>query len=179
MRGFGRSWPAAVPARRGRRQWVLLLSLLAALAYAANRWLPRAGSGAAPADSAQVLEVTDGDSLRVMYRGDQTRVRLLRINTPERGQPGSRQATQALRDLVQSAAVTLEFEQPGKEEHDSYGRLLAYVFARDKNVNVELVRLGWTRFWTRYGEGRYAAEFAAAEREARQARRGIWALEGE
>jgi len=42
------------------------------------------------------------------------------------------------------------------------------------NVNVEMVRLGWTTFWTKYGEGKYAGEFREAELEAREAERGLW-----
>jgi ankyrin repeat protein len=51
------------------------------------------------------------------------------------------------------------------------GRLLAYLFADGKNVNVEMVRRGWSRFDTRWGEGRFAPAFRAAEREAERAER--------
>ncbi len=55
-----------------------------------------------------------------------------------------------------------------------YGRLLAYVFVDEVNVNLELVRLGWTPFYTKYGRGRFAAQFEAAEVAARAAGLGIW-----
>jgi endonuclease YncB( thermonuclease family) len=48
---------------------------------------------------------------------------------------------------------------------------LAYLFADGKNVNVERVRRGWSRFDTRWGEGRFAPAFRAAEREAERAER--------
>ena len=41
-------------------------------------------------------------------------------------------------------------------------------------MNVEMVRLGWSRFWIKYSEGKYADEFRKAEREAREAERGLW-----
>jgi len=37
------------------------------------------------------------------------------------------------------------------------------------------VRPGWSTFWTRYGRGRLADQFEAAEAEAREAKRGLWA----
>ena len=37
-----------------------------------------------------------------------------------------------------------------------------------------MVRPGRSPFWTKYGEGRYADEFREAEREAREAGRGLW-----
>ena len=112
-----------------------------------------------------VTRVVDGDTIRVLYRGRDESLRLLRIDTPERGEPGFEEATTALRGLVGGREVVLEFETPGVEERDRYGRLLAYVFAGGVNVNVEMVRLGHSRFWTKYGRGRYACDFEAAKRE--------------
>ena len=44
-----------------------------------------------------------------------------------------------------------------------YGRLLVYVFNADgQNVNIELIRQGWSEFYVKYGRGRYAAEMEAA-----------------
>jgi len=37
-----------------------------------------------------------------------------------------------------------------------------------------MVRLGGSRFWTKYDEGKYAEEFRKAEYEAREAKRGLW-----
>ena len=118
---------------------------------------PVLGSTTLTGQRGEVTRVVDGDTIRVLYRGTDESVRLLRIDTPERGQPGFEEATAALRRLVGGREVVLEFETPGVEERDRYGRLLAY---------VEMVRLGHSRFWTEYGRGRYACDFEAAEREA-------------
>ncbi len=107
----------------------------------------------------RVVRVVDGDTIRVVYKGREEPVRLLTINTPENGEPGFEEATEALRRLVQGRHVLLEFEKPGVEARDRYRRLLAYVFV---NANVEMVRLGHSPFWTRYGRGRYAHEFERA-----------------
>jgi len=81
---------------------------------------------------------------------------------------------EGIEKVVSGRKVMLEFEVPGKLERGGYGRILAYVWVDDMNVNVEIVRLEWTTFWTKYGEGKYADEFKAAEQEAREAERGLW-----
>jgi len=59
-------------------------------------------------------------------------------------------------------------------ERDIYGRILGYVWVDGTNINVEIVRAGWSPFWTKYGAGKYADEFRAAEAEAREQGRGLW-----
>ena len=122
-----------------------------------------------------VLRIVDGDTIHVRLDGRDETVRLLRVNTPERGQSGYNESIRALRGLLEDEQVRLEFETRGKPERDRYDRLLAYVFVDGKNLSVEMVRLGWTPYWTRYGRGRYATAFDRAQREAIAARRGMWA----
>jgi micrococcal nuclease len=133
-------------------------------------------AGCAPPTSS-VVRVVDGDTLRVLYKGRDEAVRLLRVDTPERGEVGFHEAAEALRKHVEGGKVVLVFEDPEVVARDRYGRLLAYLLVDGKNVNVELVREGWTPFWTRYGEGRLADAFRKAEAEARAAGRGLWAKE--
>jgi micrococcal nuclease len=167
-----------VPRLRIRKRGLAVLACLIALVVCGvNRWRGASSAGAPTGEFCQVLHITDGDTIKVRYEGKETPVRLLRINTPERGQPGAKQATEAMREMVQGREVLLEFEEPGRPERDAYDRLLAYVYADGRNVNVEEVRLGWSKFWTTHGEGKYAREFQAAEAEARAAKRGIWKLE--
>ena len=130
-----------------------------------------------------VLKVIDGDTIvaRLEEPGKAKRrekIRLLRINTPEKKQPGYEEASEALKYLVRGGEIQLEFEDPSTEKRGNYGRLLAYVMVDGLNANVEMVRLGWTKFWTKYGRGRLAREFMAAQEEAREARRGLWSTSG-
>lgn len=174
-------FPSSSTRRRSRSpQAAVCLLLLAAILYAVrHRTDSTASNGPGSRVLYPVLGVTDGDTLRVEYQGHEERIRLLRINTPERGAPGSKQATDCLKRWVQGKTVALEFEHPGQEERDIYKRLLAYVFVDETNVNLDLVRQGWSRFYDRHGEGRYGDLFRQAEEEARAAKRGIWILEAE
>lgn len=74
--------------------------------------------------------------------------------------------------------VRLERDDP-EEIRGRYGRLLAYVFAKKNgrwtSYNVECVRAGMSPYFTKYGYSRrFHNEFALAEAEAREAKRGIW-----
>jgi len=122
----------------------------------------------------RVLKIIDGDTIDILYHGQKERIRLLRIDTPERNHRGHYQAKKALKKLIAGRKVRLEFEIPGKLERGGYGRILAYIWVDDVNVNVEMVRLGWSLFWTKYGEGKFAEEFRGAEREASEVNKGLW-----
>jgi micrococcal nuclease len=122
----------------------------------------------------RVVHVVDGDTLDVQCRDFTDQVRMLRIDTPEAGQHGHGEARRALLELVEDREVYLLFEEKGVRQRGNYGRLLAYVYADGRNVNVEMVRRGWSTFWTEFGEGRFAGPFQAAEREAKEAKRGLW-----
>ena len=124
---------------------------------------PTAPSSPSTPGTVTVLDVIDGDTLKVLWHGEPTSVRLLNINAPDRGQDGFDNATAAMEKLLGKGPARLEFEKPGKVERDRYGRLLAYVFnGEGQCVNVELVRLGLSPYWVKYGRGRLAEEFEGA-----------------
>jgi len=78
--------------------------------------------------------------------------------------------------------VRLEYDSPNRTR-GYYWRTLAYVFyekgGREINYNLELVRQGYSAYFTKYGYSeRFHDEFLAAEREAKAAKRGIWSEGG-
>lgn len=129
---------------------------------------------------AKVLTVEHGDEFTVLWRPPvpvRFNVRLNRVDTPFKDKPGGEEATEELADRVYGKYVRLEFESNDKPFQDRSQRLIAYVFDDDEHVNVDMVRRGVAPFFTRYGEGRFGDDFKAAESEARQAKRGVWADE--
>ncbi len=170
-----------------RKLLLLLAPPSAALCFAAGRASVRQLTEASrppppprPAPvpwSGRLVRVVDGDTVRLRLRPPgpvEESVRLLNIDTPERGRPGYRQASAALHALLARGPLRLEFETPGAPRRDRYGRLLAYLFAGELNVNAEMVRLGRARWTTRYGPGRYGPLFREAQQHAKSARRGLW-----
>ena len=115
-----------------------------------------------------VSEVIDGDTIELLS-GEV--IRYLGINTPEKGQPFSTEATTANQNLVDGQEVGIELDMQTK---DQFGRTLAYVWVGETMVNLELVRQGLANIYTVPPNVKYEEQFLAAEREARQAERGLW-----
>jgi len=118
--------------------------------------------------------VIDGDTIEL---ADGEHVRYIGIDTPEMRpvEAWAEAATEANRELVGARMVRLE---PDVQERDRYGRLLAYVWAGDMLVNEELLRRGFAQVSTYPPNVRYERRFLAAQREAREAGRGLWSGEG-
>lgn len=144
---------------------VLTRALLFAL------FLLATGLGCAAEESftGRVATIDDGDSFVVHSSGGRkVRVRLAGIDAPEWSQPGGLRARQALTRLVRGVVVTVI-----PLGTDRYGRTIARVYAGENNVIHELVRTGHAWIYHRYNEDSVLSAF---EQEARQAKRGIWAL---
>ena len=98
----------------------------------------------------------------------ETSIRLEGIDAPELGQPSGKAAKQALSALVFGQVATIKpLEKP-----DRYGRTLARVFVDGTDVNLEMIRQGMAWHFTTYSK---EAALADAEKEARAAKRGLWA----
>ena len=128
-----------------------------------------------PPPEALVLSVGDGDTVTI--EGSQ-KVRLLGIDAPElerEGRPAdflAHKAKAELARLIQGRQVRLEYDHL---RYDQYGRLLAYLFLPDGVlVNAELVRQGLAKVYIFPPNNRYQEALLAAQREAIEARRGLW-----
>jgi len=122
---------------------------------------------------ATVERIIDGDTLVV--RGG-ARVRLVQIDAPEAGEEcyASASTTELVRLARPGTRVELE-DDAALDPVDRYGRLLRYVHAGGRNVNLELVRRGAATPWFYDGDrGRYAARLLSATASARADRRGMW-----
>src|SRR3989344_5970003 len=76
-------------------------------------------------ETAFVSRVIDGDTIEVLIGEKKESVRLLGINTPERGEVLYEEAKKFLEELSLNKSVRLEF---GRDKYDRYNRTLAYVF---------------------------------------------------
>lgn len=118
--------------------------------------------------TAIVSKVIDGDTVK-LQNGE--KVRLLGINTPERGQPYYEESTNRLKELIENKEVTLEKDVDDK---DQYGRLLRYIFLNGENVNVKLVKEGLATVYIIPPNVKYKSELKEAENEAKSLKINIW-----
>jgi len=151
---------------------IIALIALLLLALAAGACEP------APAgETARVVRIVDGDTIDVAIAGETYRVRYIGIDAPESVRPDSPvewmgpEASEANRRLVEGKTVRLERDV---SETDRFGRLLRYVWVGDVMINAELVRLGYANAGAYPPDVKYQEVLRRAEREARDAGRGLW-----
>lgn len=175
----------APPVRRTGLPGVLLGVLLLAgcAAESAPTRTARTGLPVPPdAQEAMVVRLVDGDTVQLRGRGVgplpavPTRVRLLLIDTPEVhneqecfGEQASDRAAQLLPD---GSRVRVEAD---RDPQDRFGRALLHIWNTDGvNVGEVLVREGFAEVLLVQPNKRYLGAFEQAEREARDAGRGLW-----
>jgi len=114
-----------------------------------------------------VERVLDGDTIETNIG----KIRLLGINTPEKGMPYYNEARILLQNLVLNKSVDLDIIKGN--EKDKYGRTLAYVFLGDFFVNKEILNQGLANFYS-YEEDLYTSELNDVDKTARFNELGIW-----
>ena len=157
---------------------VVTIAALAVAAYAS----PSTVSADPVTTTALVLKVVDGDTIDIRDDGrGRLRVRVLGIDTPETKKPGytvgcwGPEATEFAKSTMIGQRVALVTD-PTQDRTDRFGRTLAYLVRADGwDYSVEAARAGAAHSYVYGGVpvSRYDA-IAAAEREARDALRGLW-----
>jgi endonuclease YncB( thermonuclease family) len=159
-----RAAASPLPGRRG-----LLAALTCLLGAACGRLAP------SPARIGPRIEsVADGDSFTVLLPdGARAGVRIAGIDAPEKDQPWADASRAHLSDLLSRGELHLALLKT-----DPYGRQVARVRAGGEDVGLAQVRAGLAWHFVRYAADQDPDErgrYAQAEREARAARRGLWA----
>ena len=117
-----------------------------------------------------VVEILDGDTFDL---GNEERVRIIGINTPEKGRPFSDEATEALSEMIMGKEVTLVNDSKN-DDADSSGRLLRHVYVDGISVNYEMIRTGMA-FWYPYSSGTDMDEsYQEAQESAANDHVGLW-----
>lgn len=116
-----------------------------------------------------VTRVVDGDTVEIEGVG---RVRLIGVDTPERGEECFDEATPYLRGRVGGQTVRYRHQS---EREDRYDRQLLDLFRGGELVNLDIAQAGWGEELTIQPNDRYATRIAAAEQDARAVPRGRWA----
>ena len=126
-------------------------------------------------EEAKVRLVIDGDTIIL---ADGRHVRYIGINTPEiehehqKAEPYGYQAKKYNEKLVFLKTVRLQFD---KEEHDHFGRLLAYVFLLDGTfINQAMIAQGYAYLLPQKPNIKYAKILLQAQREAMSTQMGMW-----
>ncbi len=149
---------------------VVLLALLV-------RFVAEIGPDRPPDSRFQIMKVIDGDTVE-LTGGE--RLRLLFIDTPERGEPYYDSATALVNELTLGQFAELKF---GARKRDGYGRLLAMLLVDTLNINRELLRRGFANLYL-FPENikdtslnSILTDLLQTQIEALKERRGLWSIE--
>lgn len=171
----GRLWVYLLQRMNWRWRLALLLLLVPALVF--FRLAEDIGMDVSPSARFRVARIIDGDTME-LAGGD--RLRLLYIDTPEKGEPYYDSATALLSRLAFGREVVLQF---GHRRRDGYGRLLAAVICDSINVNEALLESGYASVYlfrdniSDDSQEGIVRRMLAAQERALEARLGIWSKE--
>lgn len=123
-----------------------------------------------------IIEVVDGDTIKT---DNNETIRLLHVNTPEKGEKCYQEAMARLKELVENRKIWLERDM---ENEDKYNRKLRYVFLSEnidpKNydgfVNLMIIREGYASLLMIEPNTKYEQVFKRAFNDASQEEGCIW-----
>lgn len=128
----------------------------------------------------QVVDVVDGDTIKISLSGSQKTLRLIGIDTPETVDPRKtvqcfgKEASNKAKELLSGKRVRIESD-PTQGDLDKYGRTLAYVYREDGLFfNKYMIEQGYAHEYTYDLPYKYQTDFKAAEGYARENQLGLW-----
>ncbi len=131
----------------------------------------------------QVVDVVDGDTIKVLIDNATTTIRLIGLDTPETLDPRKvvqcfgREASARAEELLLGKMVRLE-NDGASEELDKYMRPLKYVYLEDDTLyNEKMIRDGYAHEYTYIKPYKYQTKFKEAQKEASAKLRGLWATD--
>jgi len=130
----------------------------------------------------EVVDVTDGDTIKIVLEGQAQKLRLIGVDSPELNHPtrGEEPFALSARDFTRKRlagqTVGLEFDV---EKTDQYGRLLGYIWLGDELFNETLLKEGYAQVVTFPPNVKYVDRFRSAQQTAIQNGNGLWSEESQ
>ena len=93
-----------------------------------------------------VIRVIDGDTFEI-ENGD--KVRMIGIDAPELKDNEGLESKNHLKLLIENKYVSLIKDEKNKNK-DFFGRLLRYVYLEDSDVNLEMIKDGHAKVYTKF-----------------------------
>lgn len=122
----------------------------------------------------RITRISDGDTIHVTDSdGQKHKIRMAHIDAPELNQAYGTRSRDNLADKAGYAKVRVKVFGL-----DRYGREVAQVFMGDSDLNLQQIRDGAAWHYEPYAKKRQNnptfAEYAAAQKQAKQSRKGLW-----
>ena len=119
----------------------------------------------------KVVGVSDGDTITVSDNLDKGkfRIRLNKIDAPEKKQAFGNKAKQYLSSLIFGKQVSVRFK-----EIDRYGRVLGVIYCDGAEINLVMVQNGYAWHYSYYDK---TPAYIQAEKQARADKKGLWGVQ--
>lgn len=116
----------------------------------------------------KVVGVSDGDTITILDSLDKGRfrIRLDKIDAPEKKQAFGNRSKQFLSSLIFGKDVSVRFKKI-----DRYGRVVGIVYCNGKEVNLVMVQEGFAWHYSYYDK---TPAYIEAERMAKSNKKGLW-----
>lgn len=129
----------------------------------------------------QVVNVTDGDTFKVMVDGKTETVRMVGINSPETVDPRKSlecfgtEASNKLKSLLENQEVQLESDST-QSDRDKYNRLLRFVVVNNEDIGLKMIQEGYA-YEALYSSTphRLREAYVQAQKIAESEQKGLWA----
>lgn len=119
----------------------------------------------------KVVQVTDGDTIRVTAGAHLVTIRIAFLDAPESGQPYCLEAQRFLSKLIYGKNLLVK-----PISGDRYGRLIATLWIdEERDVSREILRAGWAWF---YDPKHQDESYKKEELEAQKEGQGMWKAQG-
>ena len=132
-------------------------------------------AGVAHADviSGRIVAISDGDTVTLLdSTKQQHKIRLAGIDAPEKKQSFGQRSKQNLSELVFNKDVEADCVKV-----DRYKREVCKITVNGTDANLEQIKAGLAWWYRSYAKDQSKADratYAAAEQEAKDAKRGLW-----
>lgn len=127
----------------------------------------------------RVVEVIDGDTIKVQYGNEVKKVRLIGIDAPETVDPNKgkecygEEASNYLKDKLTDKDVLLATDS-SQDNIDAYGRLLRYVILDGMDINADLISNGYAREYTYEKDYVRKDTYLPIQENAKKNKLGLW-----
>ena len=120
----------------------------------------------------KVVSVADGDTVTVLVKKEQIKIRLGGIDAPESSQPFGQASKRYLAEAVAGRIVTVEYDKK-----DRYGRVIGKVLLDGNDMNLRQVQAGYAWWYEYYKRDQSSADqrvYSSAEQQAKNRGLGLW-----
>ena len=131
-------------------------------------------------ENVDLVKCVDGDTSIVNDGENEIKIRFLAIDTPETKHPtkgeekyGKEASEYTCNALTNANKIQIEYDK-NSDKKDKYDRYLVWVYVDDVLLQKSLVKNGLAKVAYLYGDYKYNDELKELEKEAKNAKIGIW-----